>query len=1135
MVQRSHLQQLPQKRKFLPAKHKLLMGLFVAALTSSIIFTSAVYPQSPSPAPSARQELETQITKYAEFDVENEQPPKTKDVVDLLYPNKAGMEKREIANFYNKKYKEFSEAQDADLWHKIQNNLFNNLGWVSAAIFGILLIFRDVVTGWVTNLFNAIGTGIYNRCAGSKFFRSISLKHYRQGLIEKHNELNIPFRPHRPLSLRDIFVPLKVTGTNDSELIDAYRAIITNRRLMVTGDPGSGKSLLLRHIALRYALENLPEFPEQPIPVLLELHRLSNSDKSLQYLFVDALGRDDFPRAEKFVDHSLESNNLLLLLDGLDEVTSGERQRVIGQIKDLLDKHPKCRAIITCRTAVYRGEFNNVVGETLEIVEFSDQQIEQFLTSWQKDMKEGKSVNQLMQTLDDRLNIKKIARNPLMLTIIAYLYTDTPFILPHSRTEFYQKSTDILLDTWHQEHNKFQAREKNLVMQRLALFLQDSAKQRHQDKRIIDYQTLLTEVKKVLPGLSIEEENAVPLVDEIEKRSGLLLKVDRRGEKYHFAHLTLQEFFTAAKLLEDANGLVTRFQTDPDTWRETVKLWCGLAGDSTTLISKVYETDPITAFECLADARKVEPDLAEEIIDHFKTQLGTASADNAIEKAFGNVAANTSSRGKAVFKFLENTLATSGEKALKIAAVNALSFTNRPEAAQTLVKEYSQSEVRQALLRMGDLAVAPLTDLAAKGSEDALDALLAIGTANAAKAILPFLWETQADVAYKAAWRLAVLLEQPSIEAVLRNYSLTEEQRKAKWLDWIWQPFNEPQNSALPIIAGRIAYLISKSPDEAIPKKQFQLDPRLVIPLCSIELVDDIDFLKIAKNKPGDELLEALETLKTSKNHKNSTIKDVDIFVELLEILETSKNHKNSTIKDIAIELVALNNLRIEHLNRLFMQAVIDENSDKVNYKTWNYLLSSLKSRTRFVLIYRLITSQRKVEQNDWNNIFKPIEYNFYKSWHFGVIALILGIILILDLGSLVLLALKGSLPIWLIPIFIYWAFYLGVGFFLGKLNWGAVFTSLVITLFILFVWPLTVFLLSTFSKLQVLLIWSILIMTCRILWIFGKRRERQSKNPLKNILEPQQNHVSHTGNLRNNFLLSWYKRKRQNNRKMRN
>jgi len=1030
MVQRSHPQKLPLKPKFPLVKHRLLIGLFAAALSSSIIFTPAVYPQSPSPTPSARQELIAEIHEYAARHVDNEQSLKTEEVVNVLYPdNTARMSRGEIGEIYEKEYTKLKEKQDADLWHKIQKDILKDLGVFRAVIFGILLLLLFLTGNWLTHLINIIGTEVYNRCAGSRLFNRISLEGYRDRLKKKHKQLNILFRSSLSLSLWDIFVPLKVTGTHDSELIDAYQAIATNRRLMVTGAPGSGKSLLLRHIALRYALKDLPD---KPIPVLLELHRLSNSDKSLQDWFVHALAINDVPGAEKFVDHSLESNNLLLLLDGLDEVTSGQRDRIVQQIKDLLDKHPKCRAIITCRTAVYGGIFNDVVDQTLEIVDFSDQQIQQFLTPWEKDMEEGKSVEQLMQTLLERPEIMRIAHNPLMLTIIAYLYTYTTFILPHSRAEFYQESTNILLKDERREHNnKFKAREKLIVLRHLALFFQDSAKQRQQDKRIMDYQTLLAEVKTVLPGLNIEEEKAVSLLDEIEKRSGLLLKADDLGEKYHFAHLTLQEFFAAAALQDNADDLVTLFQHEPDTWRETVKLWCGLAEDSSDLISKVYEIDPITAFECLADAQKVDPDLAKEIIDHFKTQLGAANTDNAIEKVFGNVGANTSDWGKAVFQFLADTWANSSEKKLRLAALNALSFTNRPEAAQILVKEYSQPEVRQAFLNMGDLAVSLLADLVESGSEDALDALLAIGTANAAKAIVPWLWQTQTNLAYQAAWRLAVILQQSNIEAALRNYSLTEDQREAKWLDWIWQPFNEPPNSALPIIAGRIAYLISHSPNEAIPKKQFQIDPRLVIPLCSIELVGRTDFQTMAEYKPGDK-----------------PIKGVKIF---------------------------------------------------------QYLLDSLERGKKLYLTHCLRASTKKVTKNHWLNIFRPTEYIFAASWHYKIISLIYKIISLIlifvcfyPVILLPFLFILFMIPI-LIIIFLFLLELIKENRYLSFISILLAITLIYSPLYIIYFSPLS--LLKIFSELQgVLLILSILIVICLLLWIVGQIRERKANNPLADI-----------------------------------
>jgi predicted NACHT family NTPase len=151
-----------------------------------------------------------------------------------------------------------------------------------------------------------------------------------------------------------------------------------------------------------------------------------------------------FPKADRFVEQALKHKGLLLLLDGLDEVNGANRASVIQRVRDFLHEH-ECRAIITCRTAVYHSEFANEVERTLEVREFSDQQIRSFLEGWKDHIPAEKSIEQLIQTLRDRPQILVLARNPLLLSIIAYLYTNPRFVLPHSRAEFYQEATDILL------------------------------------------------------------------------------------------------------------------------------------------------------------------------------------------------------------------------------------------------------------------------------------------------------------------------------------------------------------------------------------------------------------------------------------------------------------------------------------------------------------------------------------------------------------------------------------------------------------------------------------------------------------------------------------------------------------------
>ncbi|MHC5763908.1 NACHT domain-containing protein, partial [Nostoc sp.] len=463
----------------------------------------------------------------------------------------------------------------------------------------------------------------------------------------------------------------------DSELIDPLQAITKHRRLLVKGSPGSGKTMLLKYIALCYAEGYWKKLFNQfnCVPILVELHRFSSLEKTVEQQLVEALKRDGFPNAESFVSQSLDNNKLLLLLDGLDEVSSNDRKRVVDLINDFLDTYQKCPVIITCRTAVYRSEFDNFIEQTLEVVEFNDQQICDFLVPWQQDMPEGKSVEQLMQTLHDRPRIMALGRNPLMLTIIAYLYADTDFVLPRSRAEFYRKSTEILLEQWHQERNQFQGRDKKLILQHLALFFQENANQQGQDRRSVDWRTVESEVKKILPDLNLQPDiDTKPIMKEIVERNGLLLAIDN-GERYQFAHLTLQEFFAASQLREDADGLVSRFKADPDAWRETIKLWCGLAGDSTNLIREICSVNPVIAFECLADAQKVDSTLADEIINSFKSQLGVDGNEDIVNHAFASVAVDDRRRTD-VFTFLEETLKNANETdARRKAAATTLSIT----------------------------------------------------------------------------------------------------------------------------------------------------------------------------------------------------------------------------------------------------------------------------------------------------------------------------------------------------------------------------------------------------------------------------------------------------------------------------
>lgn len=244
-----------------------------------------------------------------------------------------------------------------------------------------------------------------------------------------------------------------------------------------------------------------------------------------------------------------------------------------------------------------------------------------------------------------------------------------------------------------------------------------------------------------------------------------MLRIDG-GERYYFPHLTLQEYFVAAALRDRQDELIQKWQNAPSDWLEIVKLWCGLANNSTDLIAAVYQQDPLTAFECLADAQEVKPEVAQEIIDYFKTQLKT---DESICSAFGSVAADFRPRGKELFDFLVDSLDNSASQK---AAAQALSATNLPQAVEQLVIYYDPNqphfiEVREALIRMGGLAVNQLESLARKGSIEAMDDLVKIAIPEAAEALERL--QEDPNLSGKVSFRLAALLKQLEDSQAERN------------------------------------------------------------------------------------------------------------------------------------------------------------------------------------------------------------------------------------------------------------------------------------------------------------------------------------------------------------------------------
>lgn len=679
---------------------------------------------------------------------------------------------------------------------------------------------------WLVSKVKLLLDFLYGRFAGSRLLRRAALAKYTRELYRRHKEFPVSFQADEALKLpmESVYVPLYGAGTTGGEARAALSTTLRRaRRSVVLGVPGAGKTLLLRHESLMWAQGRVQGDSSRvelgdvtDIPVLLELHRLNTDPElSLEQHVVRHFARHGFPRADTWVAGALDRGDLALYFDGLDEVATDLRGKAVELIKEFADTYADCRIVVTCRVAVYEGQFAEF-DQTLRVRHFDEHLIRRFLNGWPwRAGTATDTVDQVLGALRDTPQIMSLARNPLLLTMIAYLYdfvyAGTDQVLPHTRADFYKQVIGSLLADRRQ--SSFALPLKKSVLQQLALAAQDIPSGTH-DRLALPEAEVLKTARTVLEQQGRDPALAENVVKEIVERSGLLLAVDN-GERYQFAHLTLQEYLAAAVLAANPAGLLRRYEADPVAWREAVRLWCGVEPrDCTEVVRAVYGRDPVLAFQCLADAYAVDDGLAEEVLEHFKARLCAGEADEQVISAFGLVAGDRRQRGLRLFEFLKDTVGrattTSARRyaPARAPAARALAATNLPKAAEVLAsRAHPENSAWRALASMGDLAV-PAFRAAAEAYPNAVHVLWSIRTPKAARALAGLLWHRNPETELLCAFHLGELLTVPEIEADLRTVPVPENY---SYLGWVWRPFAQGSDDMLIKVAGRIAWIINES------------------------------------------------------------------------------------------------------------------------------------------------------------------------------------------------------------------------------------------------------------------------------------------------------------------------------------